>query len=59
MCRRPYLIDLGGVNGTMLNKERIEPLHYIEMREEDIVNFGNSSRDYVLMKADLTRREEW
>uniref|UniRef100_A0A061S969 Smad nuclear-interacting protein 1 n=1 Tax=Tetraselmis sp. GSL018 TaxID=582737 RepID=A0A061S969_9CHLO len=46
---RPYIMDLGSVNGTYLNQERIEPERYYELLEKDNIKFGNSSRDYVLL----------
>ncbi|GFR47615.1 hypothetical protein Agub_g9351 [Astrephomene gubernaculifera] len=46
---RPYLLDLGSVNGTFLNGERLEALRYYELLEKDVVRFGLSSREYVLL----------
>ncbi|CAM6125309.1 unnamed protein product [Calypogeia fissa] len=46
---RPYLMDLGSTNGTMLNSERLDPQRYYEMFEKDTIKFGNSSREYVLL----------
>lgn len=36
-------------NGTCLNGEKIQPRRYVELRESDVLKFGNSSRDYVLL----------
>ena len=47
---RPYLMDLGSTNGSFLNGERIEPQRYYELLEKDMLRFGNSSREYVLLK---------
>jgi len=52
---RPYILDLGSSNGTQINKDRIEPLHYYELLEKDVVNFGFSSRDYVLLHANTLK----
>ncbi|KAK9839755.1 hypothetical protein WJX84_006879 [Apatococcus fuscideae] len=49
---KPYLLDLGSTNGTYINHERIEAERYHELREQDLLKFGNSSRDYVLLHAD-------
>jgi smad nuclear-interacting protein 1 len=49
---RPYLMDLRSVNGTFLNGERIKPARYYELREQDLVKFGLSTREYVLLNAD-------
>jgi smad nuclear-interacting protein 1 len=47
---RPYIMDLGSTNGTYLNGERIEAERYYELLEKDMIKFGNSSREYVLLK---------
>lgn len=46
---RPYIIDLGSGNGTFLNNERIEAQRYVELKEKDVIKFGFSSREYVLL----------
>jgi len=46
---RPYVIDLGSANGTHVNGQRIEPQRYVELFEKDVVKFGFSSREYVLL----------
>lgn len=46
---RPYLIDLDSANGTMLNKEEIPASRYLELRDKDMIQFGHSTREYVLM----------
>lgn len=46
---RPYIMDLGSVNGTWLNRERIEPERYLQLLEQDMLKFGNSSREYILL----------
>mmetsp|Transcript_5184 Transcript_5184/g.10262 ORF Transcript_5184/g.10262 Transcript_5184/m.10262 type:complete len:242 (+) Transcript_5184:118-843(+) len=46
---RPYIIDLGSTNGTFLNGERIESERYYELFPKDVLTFGNSSREYVLV----------
>lgn len=53
---KPYIMDLKSANGTFLNGERIEPERYIEIMEEDVLKFGGSSRDYVLL-SDKTGKE--
>ncbi|CAK5050864.1 unnamed protein product [Meloidogyne enterolobii] len=46
---RPYIIDLGSGNGTFLNGERIEAQRYYQLKEKDVLKFGFSSREYVML----------
>lgn len=46
---RPYIIDLESSNGTYVNNVKIEPRTYVELLEKDVIKFGYSSRDYVLL----------
>uniref|UniRef100_A0A183EIS0 FHA domain-containing protein n=1 Tax=Gongylonema pulchrum TaxID=637853 RepID=A0A183EIS0_9BILA len=46
---RPYIIDLGSTNGTYLNNERIEAQRFVELREKDVLKFGYSTREFVLL----------
>jgi len=46
---RPYLMDLETVNGTFINGERIQAARYYEVKEQDRLKFGLSSREYVLL----------
>ena len=46
---RPYVMDLGSTNGTYINSERQEAQRYIELLEKDVLRFGYSSREFVLM----------
>lgn len=46
---RPYIIDLNSGNGTFLNGQQIEAQRYFELQEKDVLKFGLSSRDYVLL----------
>ena len=46
---RPYLIDLESSNGSMVNSDRIPASCYVELRDKDVLKFGLSSREYVLM----------
>ena len=45
----PYIIDLGSANGTYLNNKRIEGQWYYELQEKDVLKFGYSTREYVLL----------
>uniref|UniRef100_A0A7N4P5K6 FHA domain-containing protein n=1 Tax=Sarcophilus harrisii TaxID=9305 RepID=A0A7N4P5K6_SARHA len=60
---RPYIIDLGSGNGTFLNNQRIEPQRYYELKEKDVLKFGFSSREYVLLHefsdiSEVDRKED-
>lgn len=46
---RPYLIDLESANGTYINNKKIDPRKYVELLEKDVIKFGYSSREYVLL----------
>ena len=45
-------MDLESQNGTFLNKDMIEPARYYELRNDDLINFGFSSRDYLIKKIE-------
>lgn len=45
----PYIIDLESANGTFVNNKKIEPRRYVELIEKDVIKFGFSSREYVLL----------
>lgn len=49
---RPYLMDLGTVNGTFLNGERIDSERFYELLLKDSLKFGQSSREYLLLSED-------
>ncbi|XP_052042686.1 smad nuclear interacting protein 1-like [Apodemus sylvaticus] len=60
---KPYIIDLCSSNGTFLNYKRIEPQRYYELKESDVLKFGFSSREYVLLHessdtSELDRKED-
>ncbi|KAK3096950.1 hypothetical protein FSP39_005064 [Pinctada imbricata] len=46
---RPYIIDLDSANGTFVNNQKIEPQRFVELLEKDVVKFGFSTREYVLL----------
>ena len=45
----PYVIDLGSANGTFVNNKKIDTRKYVEVLEKDVLKFGFSSREYVLL----------
>ncbi|KAJ5135158.1 uncharacterized protein N7515_004436 [Penicillium bovifimosum] len=46
---KPYLIDLESANGSSVNGEAIPGGRYVEVMDKDVIRFGLSSREYVLM----------
>lgn len=54
---RPYLIDLESSNGSFVNNQRIESKRYYELFEKDVIKFGFSTREYVLLH-DLSHDDE-
>ena len=54
----PYIIDLDSSNGTFLNNKKIEPKRYVELREKDVLKFGFSSREYVLLHDQSDHEDE-
>ncbi|KAJ3220979.1 hypothetical protein HK099_003848 [Clydaea vesicula] len=50
---KPYIIDLGSSNGTVVNKEKIPNERYVELLFGDVIKFGFSSREYVFMNEEV------
>ncbi|KAF0975456.1 hypothetical protein FDP41_005450 [Naegleria fowleri] len=46
---KPFIIDLQSTNGTFVNGERIPDSLYYELREFDLIRFGTSSREYMIL----------
>ncbi|KAB5526337.1 SMAD/FHA domain-containing protein [Coniochaeta sp. 2T2.1] len=46
---KPYLIDLESANGTVLNGDKVPGARYLEVRNKDVIKFGLSEREYVVM----------
>lgn len=55
---KPYLMDLQSTHGTFLNGSRIEDSRYYELREMDLIKFGSSTREYVLMHDKVGASDE-
>lgn len=47
---KPYLMDLKSTHKTLLNGEKVDDSRFIELRESDVIKFGFSTRDYVLVR---------
>lgn len=46
---KPYVIDLESANGTRVNGEPIPGRRYVEVRSADVITFGESTREYVIL----------
>ena len=46
---RPYVIELDSAKGTKVNGEKVEGRRFVELRTGDVLGFGESSREYVLL----------
>lgn len=55
---QPYIIDLDSANKTKLNHETIDSRRYYQLFEKDVLKFGFSTREYVLMHENCTADEE-
>jgi smad nuclear-interacting protein 1 len=42
-------MDLESANGTTLNGDRLAPARFVELKLSDVLRFGGSSREYVLL----------
>ncbi|KAI0632144.1 SMAD/FHA domain-containing protein [Trametes polyzona] len=49
---KPFVIDLESTNGTIVNDETIPTSRYYELRLGDVIKFGESAREYVLLSED-------
>ncbi|CAO3645722.1 unnamed protein product [Mucor hiemalis] len=49
---KPFIIDLEATNGTFLNGDQIPGTRYVELKAKDVLKFGNSTREYVLLHAE-------
>lgn len=46
---QPYLMDLESTNGSFLNDVRIDAARYYQLKRGDVLKFGASKREYVLL----------
>ena len=49
---RPYIIDLGSANGTSVKNQKVKLQCYVEIMEKNVLKFGFSTREYVLLPLD-------
>ena len=53
----PYVIDLNSANGTFVNNKKIDSQRYVQLMEKDVLKFGFSSREYVILH-DQSKEQE-
>jgi len=53
-----YVMDLNSANGTFVNNSKIESQKYVQLLEKDVLKFGFSSREYVLLHDQSKEDEE-
>ncbi|MCJ1294314.1 hypothetical protein MMC34_005872 [Xylographa carneopallida] len=46
---KPYVLDLESANGTRVNGEMVPERRYVELMSGDVLKFGESTREYVLI----------
>jgi smad nuclear-interacting protein 1 len=51
---QPYIMDLESTNGTFLNGVRIDAARYYQLKKGDVLTFGGSQREYVLLTENAT-----
>jgi smad nuclear-interacting protein 1 len=53
LCQ-PYILDLESTNGTFLNGIKIDAARYYQLKKGDVLTFGASTREYVLLTENTT-----
>ncbi|KAA1469709.1 SMAD/FHA domain-containing protein [Dentipellis sp. KUC8613] len=51
---KPFIIDLESTNGTFVNDEKIPTTRFYELKATDVLKFGQSTREYVLLQDDAS-----
>ncbi|KAJ7133026.1 SMAD/FHA domain-containing protein [Mycena filopes] len=51
---KPFIIDLESTNGTHVNDQAIPVSRYYELKASDVIKFGQSTREYVLLHDEAT-----
>ena len=54
---KPYLMDLKSRHGTLLSGERLESHRFYEILAKDVLQFGTSTRKYVVLADDSIERD--
>jgi smad nuclear-interacting protein 1 len=48
---QPYIMDLESTNGTFINGVQLDAARYYQLKKGDVLKFGASTREYVLLSA--------
>ncbi|KAK9453834.1 SMAD/FHA domain-containing protein [Dipodascopsis uninucleata] len=48
----PFIYDLGSSNGTLVNGDKLPPKTFIQLKHKDMIQFGLSSREFLLLDTD-------
>lgn len=51
---QPYLMDLESTNGSFINGVQLDAARYYQLKKGDVLKFGASTREYVLLTANTT-----
>ncbi|KAF9534488.1 SMAD/FHA domain-containing protein [Crepidotus variabilis] len=51
---KPFIIDLESTNGTLVNDETIPAARYYELKTSDVIKFGLSDREYVILNDETS-----
>lgn len=51
---KPFIIDLESTNSTYVNDEAVPTSRFYELKAGDVIKFGLSNREYVLLHDDAT-----
>ncbi|EKX53889.1 hypothetical protein GUITHDRAFT_100853 [Guillardia theta CCMP2712] len=49
--QKVYILDLGSAHGTKVNSRNIEPERKVEVKDGDVLEFGASTRKYVISRG--------
>lgn len=50
---KPFIIDLESTNGTLVNDEMVPTSRYFELKAGDVIKFGESQREYVILHDEV------
>ncbi|KAF5330265.1 hypothetical protein D9758_014444 [Tetrapyrgos nigripes] len=51
---KPFIIDLESTNGTHVNGETIPTSRYYELHLKDVIKFGQSTKEYILLHDEVS-----